>query len=60
MWAEYLEARASDDPAKRDLELTCTMCGAVLCDIEHGDTLSVLMSMGREHMASAHHAQPGG
>lgn len=51
-WAGYLEARASDDPVKLDLELTCTVCGEVLCDIEHGDVLSILISLGREHMTT--------
>lgn len=57
MWAIYIEARASDDPVKQDLELTCTLCQKALCDIEDGDTLSVLTGMARDHMTSAHHAQ---
>lgn len=60
MWREYTEGRASDDPAKRDLEWTCTICGAVLCDVQDGDTLAVLYDTAADHMAREHHAHPHG
>jgi hypothetical protein len=43
------EALQSLDDVKRDLELTCTVCGQVLCDVEDGDELSVLAEMAAEH-----------
>jgi hypothetical protein len=46
---EGFEARASDDPVKTDLELTHAACGTVLCDIELGDSMSVLAGMMTEH-----------
>lgn len=33
-------ALASDDDVKRNLELTCDVCGIVICDIKHDDTRS--------------------
>ena len=44
-------ALESDDVVKRDLELTCTACGTVLCDIEHGDSLDVLIRTAAPHVA---------
>lgn len=46
---EMFEARRSDDEVKTDLELTCVLCGAVLCDIEHEDTVAVLMRVIDDH-----------
>jgi len=46
---QRFEALASSDEVKTDLELTCTECGEVLCDIEHGDNLKVLCSVADEH-----------
>ena len=43
------EARTSDDEVKRDLELTCRSCDEVLCDIEHGDSLDVLVRTVADH-----------
>jgi hypothetical protein len=43
------ETLQSDDDVKRDLELTCTVCGQVLCDVEDGDELAVLVSAASEH-----------
>lgn len=43
------EARTSTDPVKTDLELTCLNCGAVVCDVEHGDTLDVLVRTAADH-----------
>lgn len=39
----------SDDPVKQELELTCTKCYEVLCDVEDGDSLEVLASMASDH-----------
>lgn len=58
--------RASDDPAKRDLELRCWLCEyeafsadpnaetTPLCDVEHDDNLEMLMSVFREHYEQTH------
>lgn len=46
------EARQSDDHVKTDLELTCTECGEIVCDIEHGDTLATLAAVADEHECS--------
>jgi hypothetical protein len=42
-------AEQSDDEVKRDLELTCEACGAVVCDIEAGDSLSSLAGCANDH-----------
>jgi hypothetical protein len=44
----------SEDPAKVDLELTCPDCLAVICDVESGDTLAVLLDTASEHIAADH------
>ena len=41
--------QASDDPVKTDLELTCQRCGMHVCDVEHGDTLLVLVETAERH-----------
>jgi len=46
------EARASDDVVKTDLELICTECDTVVCDIEHGDNLKVLASVADDHVCA--------
>jgi len=46
---EKFSARLSDDPLKRDLELTCDDCGRVLCDVQAGDSLAVLASIAVGH-----------
>lgn len=46
---DFFVAKVSDDEVKTDLELCCDRCGAVICDIEHGDTLRVLVSMTQDH-----------
>ena len=43
------EVKHSDDGAKHDMELHCTRCGEHLCDVEHGDTLDILVGMARDH-----------
>jgi hypothetical protein len=43
------QAVEPDDTAKDAMELRCTECGDLLCDIEHGDTLDVLVSVTRDH-----------
>jgi hypothetical protein len=49
---QRFEALQSDDDVKTDLELTCTDCGEVLCDIEAGDNLKVLAEIADEHVCS--------
>lgn len=46
------ETRQSEDELKTDLELTCVDCGTVLCDVEAGDQLDVLLNVAREHHCS--------
>lgn len=41
-----------EDPAKVCLELVHDRCGAVVCDVEDGDTLSLLAGV-----ADSHHCQ---
>jgi hypothetical protein len=43
------EPRQSSDFVKSDLELTCTGCGAVLCDVESGDPMDTLVRMCLDH-----------
>lgn len=45
-------ARQSADDLKRDLELTCTDCGGVVCDIEDGDNLWTLIETSVDHTCS--------
>jgi hypothetical protein len=47
-------ALASDDT---DLELTCDSCGAVVCDIQAGDSLSSLADMADQHWQEVHGAR---
>lgn len=47
-------ALASDDDVKRNLELTCDVCGIVICDIEHDDSLSSLANTADQHWREAH------
>lgn len=55
---EQAECVASTDPAKRDLELICLLCpegdDPVLCDVESGDGLDVLMSVFSDHWNQTH------
>ena len=46
------QLRASEDPAKVDLELFCEACGTHICDAEHGDSLEVLASTALDHRLS--------
>lgn len=47
-------ARQSDDNVKRDLELTCDECGEIVCDVEAGDSLSVLADVADSHWRLRH------
>ena len=49
-WDDY-PMLASDDPAKRDLELVHTPCGEHLCDVQHRDILPVLAGVVTDHEA---------
>jgi hypothetical protein len=52
-----VQARRSDDSVKTDLELICTQCpddARPLCDIEHDDTLSVLVAVALHHARTEH------
>lgn len=39
----------SDDDLKRELEVVCLVCGAVVCDAEDGDTLDLLARVDASH-----------
>jgi hypothetical protein len=54
---EYIVARHPGDAAKYDMELVCTECEEVLCDIEDGDTFTVLVGMAQDHNREAGHLQ---
>ena len=43
-------ARMSSDIVKSDLELTCDDCGQIVCDIEDGDNLLVLLQVAMDHL----------
>lgn len=43
------ENRSPTDIAKIDDELVHTLCGEVLCDVEHGDTLTTLIDTALNH-----------
>lgn len=49
----YFEFVASDDGEKRDPEMRCTLCGEHLCDVEHGDTLDVIVAVADNHVCDA-------
>lgn len=51
---EQFETLASDDSVKTDLELTCRVCRERVCDVEHGDTLSVLVGVAVDHLRDKH------
>lgn len=46
---DYILLLASDDPVKRDLEVTCDRCSEHLCDAEHGDSMRVLLDVAQGH-----------
>ena len=45
----WIMALQSDDLVKTDLELTCTRCATILCDVEHGDHFQILLSVVAGH-----------
>jgi hypothetical protein len=57
---QRFEALQSDDDVKTDLELTCTDCGEVVCDIEHGDNLKILCSVADDHVCEPEPYDPHG
>lgn len=44
-----IEIQTASDPLKRDPELVCIRCKEVLCDVEHGDALAVLVAVAHDH-----------
>lgn len=51
---EWVELTQSDDAAKRDLEVTCLICGERMFDAEAGDTLGVLVRGFTDHLDRIH------
>lgn len=47
---DAFQAVQSDDIVKTDLELTCLRCGEVVCDVEHQDTLLILVDTALTHV----------
>lgn len=47
--------RANQYEDKIDLELCCEKCGETVCDIEHADTLDVLMRTALDHVCVMEH-----
>jgi hypothetical protein len=47
-------ARRSDDTTGQDLELVCERCPDDVCDVEHGDTLAVLVDVALDHDKDTH------
>jgi hypothetical protein len=47
---ENVVLRASTDAVKRDLEVTCDLCGVVICDAEDGDSLDLLVGTAADHV----------
>lgn len=45
-------AQQSEDEVKIDLELWCSECDSLLCDIEAGDNLGVLVNVARDHICN--------
>ena len=43
------KAVESDDSVKHDLELLCLRCAAHLCDVQHDDSLAVLVAVATDH-----------
>lgn len=56
MPADYTLTR-SDDPVKSDLELTCNVCGAYVCDAEDRYTLQALALTAADHTRAAGHGR---
>jgi len=52
------ECRQSDDDVKRDLELTCVVCGVHVCDVEAGDMLETLVAVAADHRCQSEIDEP--
>ncbi|MEO3857447.1 hypothetical protein [Acrocarpospora sp. B8E8] len=48
--AQQFVVYQSEDHVKTDLELTCTVCRQVLCDVEHNDDLIILVAFAIAHI----------
>lgn len=46
---EDVEVQAPDDAAKSDDELICSRCDSVICDLENGDSLGLLVRTALDH-----------
>jgi hypothetical protein len=46
--------KASPDPLKHELRLTCNACGSHVCDVEPADTLLVLVETAERHRRGAY------
>jgi hypothetical protein len=50
---DQFTARQADDDVKTDLELVHDPCGTIVCDIQAGDTLAVLVRTALNHEETA-------
>lgn len=48
---EDVEIRQPDDIAKMDDELHCPNCDGMICDVESGDSLGLLVRTALDHLA---------
>ena len=49
---EVVEIDGSDDEVKADPQLVCRRCGALICDVEHGDSIGLLVHCALDHLAA--------
>lgn len=47
---ENFVCEVSEDSVKSDLELVCRECDAVICDVEAGDSLGLLVRTVSDHL----------
>lgn len=47
---DRIEFRQSEDEVKTDLEMTCSQCTGVICDVEPDDTLGTLVRTANSHL----------
>ena len=52
---EQFGTRWPADPAKRDLELACLVCGDTICAVEAGDNFAMLANAADNHWLTADH-----
>lgn len=46
-----------EDSAATDPQLVCTVCNGVLCDVEHEDSLGVLVDVALHHLCGSRESE---